>query len=151
MSIDHTSIATGPTPRKGKKYFSVDEANRSLPYVSRVVSDISETYRLAVETRQRIEHPHREDSIESLKDEYETFMDRLNDLIDELHQVGVELKGAKSTSAGTAVKRISASGTKSMLASAAGRTLVCLTLKLPERKATRLTFQHSMPFESRDV
>jgi len=92
MSLDHASIVTGPLPRKGRKYFSVDEANSALPYLERVVRDISATYRQAVKTRQRIEHPHREDSVESLKDEYEQFMDRLNDLIDELHQVGVELK-----------------------------------------------------------
>ena len=92
MPTDHPSLAMSQTARRGRKYFSIEEANRSIPYVSRIVEDITVTYRQAVQTRQRIEHPHREDSIQALKDVYEDDMDRLNDLIDELHQVGVELK-----------------------------------------------------------
>jgi len=88
-----SSFATAPhPPQGGKKYFSVSEANRALPYVAGIVEDITRCYRHAVEIRQRIEQPSADEQLDALKDEYEQVMDRLNSLIDELHQVGVELK-----------------------------------------------------------
>ena len=90
---DNTSSATiAHDPKPGKKYFNIDEANQALPYVSRVIEDITSYYRQAVEIRRRIEQPGIDDDVELLKDEYEGAMDRLNDLVDELQQANVELK-----------------------------------------------------------
>ena len=88
----HSTTETCHPPRRGKKYFSITEANRALPYVARVVDDIVRTYDQAVALRKRIEQPHPEDSVEAVKNGYEKEMDHLNRLIEELHQVGVELK-----------------------------------------------------------
>ncbi len=79
-------------PRRGRRYFTVEQANAALVYVTRIVDDVTTTYAAAVEVRQRIEQPHVEDSVEMLRDQYEELMDRLNEYLDELHQVGVELK-----------------------------------------------------------
>jgi hypothetical protein len=92
MALEPGSATVSRTPRKGRKYFKLEEANRSLTYVSRVVEDITGCYRQAVEIRQRLERPHPEDNAEQLRSRYELAMDKLNELIDELHQVGVELK-----------------------------------------------------------
>lgn len=78
-------------PKRGKKYFSVLEANRALPYVSRVVNDITEVYARIVELRRHLEKISTHQA-QDLEREYDRSMDRLSDLIDELHLVGVELK-----------------------------------------------------------
>ncbi len=86
------AAATAASPRRGRKYFSLDEANAALTYLQRVVGDITDCYHEAVDVRQRLEAPQSEDNTNDLKNEYEGFMDRLNELIDELHHAGVELK-----------------------------------------------------------
>jgi hypothetical protein len=79
-------------PKKGKKYFTVAEANRALVYVSRIVEEISEHYQRVMTLRKEIEQGRHSDTKSPGRSEYELLMDRLNELIDELHQVGVELK-----------------------------------------------------------
>ncbi|MCC7144835.1 MAG: DUF2203 domain-containing protein [Phycisphaeraceae bacterium] len=92
MTTKPATVGSVTSPKRGKKYFTVEEANRAVPYITRIVTDITACYRQAVETRQRMEHLHPEEDAEVIKDEYENLMDRLNELLDELHQVGVELK-----------------------------------------------------------
>jgi len=79
-------------PKQTKKYFKLDEARRSLGYVSRIVQDITACYGTVLDTRQRLEMPRPEDMSAELKAEYDAGMSKLNGLIDELQQVGVELK-----------------------------------------------------------
>ena len=75
-----------------RKRFSIDEANRALPYVQRVVDDVVEVYGHIVELRRRLEDLGAGDAALELERQYEHAMDRLGDLVDELHLVGVELK-----------------------------------------------------------
>lgn len=75
-----------------KKYFTLDQATQSLPYVRRVVSDITAAYRRAVALQQKMEFPLPDQDPQVMRDEYETLMGRLNVLVDELTLVGVELK-----------------------------------------------------------
>lgn len=77
---------------EGKKYFNLTEANRSLPYVRRVVRDICDAYRRAVTLQQKMEFPLPDQDTQAMRDEYEAIMGRLNLLVDELTLVGVELK-----------------------------------------------------------
>jgi hypothetical protein len=88
----YTPPINAPAPRPGRKYFSVDEANRSLPLVSRIVNDIMHWYQSAVDTRHQIEQQISQELEEQLRSDYELAMERLNLLIDELQQIGVELK-----------------------------------------------------------
>ncbi|MBI1335610.1 MAG: DUF2203 family protein [Phycisphaera sp.] len=92
MPTPHAYETRTAVARKGKKFFTLDEANRSLVYVKRVVTDITECYQQAVQVRQRLERPAGDAVADVLRDEYEQSMSHLNDLIDELQQVGVELK-----------------------------------------------------------
>ena len=92
MTTKNATPNTDSQPVGGKKYFTVDEANRSLTYVSRIVDDIRECYHRAVEIRQQAEQTSPDDIPEPQRSEYERIIDRLNDLIDELQQAGVELK-----------------------------------------------------------
>ena len=80
------------SPKKGKKYFDLNEANHAIGYVSRVIADLMATYHNIVDTRRRIEHPFLGDSLEHLEAAYETTLEKLSKLVDELHDVGVELK-----------------------------------------------------------
>ena len=92
MATENLSQTMTHAPKRGKKYFSLAEANRSLPYVTRVVGDVTACYKTAVQLRQHLEHPEPEDNQEKLQTDYDRSMDHLSVLMDELHQVGVELK-----------------------------------------------------------
>ncbi len=90
--FDHNVIPVIDRPRPSRKLFSIDEANRSLPYVSRVVVDIAEVYGQVIELRHELENLDDGDLRDLTEREYETTMDRLGGLVDELHAVGVELR-----------------------------------------------------------
>lgn len=79
-------------PLPDKKYFTIDEANRSLTYVSRVTVDVQEVYGRIVQLRRQLEHTEPGDGTSPLERAYESAMDALSRLIDELHVLGVELK-----------------------------------------------------------
>lgn len=80
------------SPRLGRKVFSLAEANRSLPYISRVVVDIVEVYAQVLELRHELENLDEGSLRELTEKEYETTMDRLGRLVDELHETGAELR-----------------------------------------------------------
>jgi hypothetical protein len=92
MPSEPASITASNSRKHGKKYFTVAEANRALGYVARIMRDVGDSYRQAVATREQIEHPRPGDEAEALRGGYEHAMDHLNELVDELRQVGVELK-----------------------------------------------------------
>lgn len=92
MSSQHATAMLTGVPRPGRKYFTVAEADHALVYVTRVTQDLMSCYGVVVDIRKRIEHPREGDSREHLEAEYESAMDKLSDLVDELHHVGVELK-----------------------------------------------------------
>ena len=90
MPIENASITTQQAPDADKKCFSLAQANSALPYVSRIVDDITEVYSEIIELRRGTEKPNGPDTAEEKA--YEVAMDRLSTLVDELHAVGVELK-----------------------------------------------------------
>src|SRR3989338_8375812 len=84
---------TDRTPKPGKKYFDLDEANKSLSYVSRVVQDLMAGYMNLIKIRRRIEMiPYFGGKEKYLKAKYNTALENLRNLVDELHKVGVELR-----------------------------------------------------------
>ena len=91
MPYEDSSATASRPPQPGKKYFTVEEANRALPYVARVTDDIARHYRTVIDLRRQVEQAGEDDDAAPRR-EYEKAMDQLNDLIDELQQVGVELK-----------------------------------------------------------
>jgi hypothetical protein len=83
------------TPSRTKKRFTLAEANKSLPYVSRVVKDLVNTTRAVNTLQQRIEKKAGKDRINGEK-ELVSSKDRLQILVDELAAVGVQLKDPRS-------------------------------------------------------
>jgi len=81
-----------PLPELGKKYFTIEEANRALVYIAPIVDDVMEAYGDVVDMRRRIEQLPEHAESYKLERSYEQGMDRLSDLVDELHFAGVELK-----------------------------------------------------------
>jgi hypothetical protein len=91
-----------PTPPARTKYFTVAEANATLPYVRAIVRDVTE---LANELRERherlssqrlpdgalVDDSHREE-LEQAEDEFQRDQARLREFERELQQIGVELK-----------------------------------------------------------
>jgi hypothetical protein len=90
MTTDNASMTTALVLEAEKKAFTLEHANRALPYVSRVVDDITTVYARIIELRRSADKPGGPNG-ESER-EYEKTMDRLGELVDELHAVGVELK-----------------------------------------------------------
>lgn len=86
-----SSIAL-PATESGRTFFTPAHANRALRYVSRIVRDVRVAYRHAVALQQRLEMPAPEEDPDDLAAQYEQIMGRLNGYVDELHDVGVELK-----------------------------------------------------------
>lgn len=77
-----------------RKTFCVDEANRALPFVSRVISDIVDLHEQIVlcrRTMERIEMGLHGGETSVYEAEYRRSMNRLRDLVRELDLVGVDL------------------------------------------------------------
>ena len=55
MASRPTSTVASRKSRQGQRFFTLAEAQRALPYVSRIVSDIVASYRLAIQVRDRLE------------------------------------------------------------------------------------------------
>ncbi|MEM7681566.1 MAG: DUF2203 domain-containing protein [Planctomycetota bacterium] len=72
--------------------FTLERAQSALPYVSRVVVDVRETYARIVALRRELESAPNAETATELESAYAASMDRLGDLVDELHAVGVELR-----------------------------------------------------------
>jgi hypothetical protein len=83
------------TPSKTNKRFTLAQANRSLPYVSRVVKDLVNTSRTVASLQQKIEKKGGKDRISSEK-ELSNSKERLQSLHEELTAVGAELKDPRS-------------------------------------------------------
>ncbi len=90
MPTENVSISTPLTLDADKKCFTLAQANSALPYVSRVVEDITQVYARIIELRRGADRPGGPET--DTEKEYEATMDRLSELVDELHAVGVELK-----------------------------------------------------------
>ena len=86
------TLVDAPIPAAPAHLFTLEQANRSLPYVSRVVADICEVYDQIIELRRELENLDDGDLRDLTEREYETTMDRLGQLVDELHLTGAELR-----------------------------------------------------------
>ena len=78
-------------PSRPGRRFTLEQANKSLPLVRRITSDIVRTHGEAVQIQQdldRVDAKKRGD----LQSRLEQAMHRLEDFVDELSEVGCELK-----------------------------------------------------------
>ncbi len=85
------------------KLFTVEDANRALPLVRAIVSDLAPLWQDVVQRRQRLAHLTADRELESgdpygdelaeMQKELELDTERVQEYIDELRQLGVEAKG----------------------------------------------------------
>ncbi len=93
---------TSVRPRDSKRYFGVEEANRMLPLVERIVSDIVRQWEMLQGLEQRLSVVSRkntsragdlyQEEVALSQAEFEREKIRLSDYIEELKSLGVELK-----------------------------------------------------------
>lgn len=91
-----------PLLESDRKFYSVDEANRALPLVRAIVTDIVEQYRRVEDLRKRLAGVRRDRrrnvddlyaaELDQTRDELDAEEDRLRGYVDELLKLGVELK-----------------------------------------------------------
>jgi len=79
------------SPSRPRRRFSLDQANRSLPLVKRIVADIVRTHGDAAKLQQRMERGSKRDQ-PAMQLQLEAAMHKLEDYVDELSEVGCELK-----------------------------------------------------------
>ncbi len=86
------SWSSDVTPSRRRRHFTLEEANRSLPLVRRVVSDIVRTHEQATQLHAQLENRGKPQQRAEIEEQLEKTVDRLNDLVDELKTVGCDLK-----------------------------------------------------------
>jgi hypothetical protein len=84
------------TPARPVRRFTLDLANRALPLVKRIVSDIVRTHATASTYRDSMERTTGGKELAVVQTELDRSVARLEELVDELTEVGVELKDYES-------------------------------------------------------
>jgi hypothetical protein len=107
-------------PSRAKKHFTIDEANRTLPLVKRVVDDIVRTHGLISTLHQQLETPGTAAVQQQIQRDLESQVDRLQEYVGELAAIGCDLKDYQT-------------GLVDFLGRHKGRD-VCLCWKLGEEK-----------------
>jgi hypothetical protein len=104
VALNKETVMAPPKPVEVKRrYFSVEEANKTLPLVKVIVTDIVHQFRVVNDLKQRLSavlnerrrpasDPYSEELAQT-QGELETEEEKLAAFIDELTKLGVELKG----------------------------------------------------------
>jgi hypothetical protein len=82
-------------PSRPRKRFSLEEANKALPLVRRITTDIVRTHGDAVRIQQDLERTDAKKRSD-LQSKLEQAMHLLEDYVDELSEIGCELKDYQS-------------------------------------------------------
>lgn len=80
------------TPSRPRRRFTLQQANATLPLVRRIVADVVRVHRDAAQAQQQFERAIGTAEQTSVQARLETAMHRLEDFIDELSEIGCELK-----------------------------------------------------------
>lgn len=86
------SWSSQATPNRRRRHFSLEEANRALPLVRRIVSDLVSTHEVATHLHAQLENRSKPQQRADIEHQLELTVDKLNDLVEELNAVGCELK-----------------------------------------------------------
>jgi hypothetical protein len=85
----------GVTPSRHKRRFTLEQANRAIAYVGRVVADIVRAHELILTLQAKLEDL-RGKAATAAERQLADALDRLQSLVDELTEVGCELKDYES-------------------------------------------------------
>ncbi len=80
------------TASKSVHRFTLQQANKALPLVKRIVADIVKTNAQANSQREKMENTSATRDVAAVQKDLDAAIDRLSQLVDELNEVGVELK-----------------------------------------------------------
>jgi len=86
-----SSTSRSGNPTRTRRYFSVEQANRALPLVTRVVRDIVNTHECAAQLQGKLEEAAGKAAV-ALRGQLQAVLENLQDYVDELEAIGVELK-----------------------------------------------------------
>lgn len=89
------SWSSDTTPSRRRRHFTLDEANRTLPLVRRIVTDVVAAHETATYLHAQLENRDKPQLRVQIEEQLERTVDRLNDLLDELKVIGCELKDYK--------------------------------------------------------
>jgi hypothetical protein len=95
MAAPQLPASKRATPSRNAHRFTLEQANRSLPLVKRIVNDIVRTHTTVAERRDALEQATGKEAATAQR-EYDSAVERLEQLLDELSEVGVELKDYQS-------------------------------------------------------
>jgi hypothetical protein len=85
---------SGTKPSKTRRRFTLDQANKALPLVTRIVRDIVNTHERATQLQAKLEESTGRET--ALQSQLDSALEQLQDYVDELGSIGVELKDYES-------------------------------------------------------
>ena len=91
MSTDRTTKPSRSSSDPTLRYFTREQANRSLVLVRRIVEQIQEQYELLTRVRAADELPTAEKHLQ-----FQSIAERINVLLEELRDIGCELKDPRA-------------------------------------------------------
>src|SRR5580704_4112326 len=83
------------SPSRASKRFKLAEANRSLPLVRRVVSDIVKTHEQITSLQASLEAAKHKD-VGSIQTQIDRSVEQLQNYVEELHEIGCDLRIIRS-------------------------------------------------------
>jgi hypothetical protein len=92
MAAPSFSTRRQKAPQPPRKLYTVNEANRALPLVRRIVRDIVTAHRQAAATQAKLESAGNVRQAMAIQGDLEAAVDRLQGYVDELAELGCELK-----------------------------------------------------------
>lgn len=85
---------SGAKPSKARRRFTLEQANKALPLVTRIVRDIVNTHERATQLQAKLEESTGREA--GLQAQLDASLEQLQDYVDELGSIGVELKDYES-------------------------------------------------------
>lgn len=100
MAMNKTKSVRPSLPHEPARFFTLDQANRALPLVRRIVADLVAEYAavcaMETEAQRVVAADGPKASIDAMRDDYNRRVDHLRELAEELSDVGCELKDAQT-------------------------------------------------------
>src|SRR5262245_31608246 len=93
MATSGSFVPQRVSPSRPKRRFSLDQANKTLPLVSRIASDIVKVHKDATALQGQLERLASQSKIRpQVEKQLQSALERLRGLVDELAGVGCEVK-----------------------------------------------------------
>lgn len=91
MAGPQSFVPQRPKPSRSVRRFTLEQANKALPLVKRVVADIINAHKSHTDSQSRAESLSGKDQLEAQKSA-DSSHDRLQELVSELTDIGCEIK-----------------------------------------------------------